>query len=390
MARFAMICEYNPLHTGHAYALQRARELGADEIVCIMSGNFVQRGEPAVAHKYTRAEAALAAGADLVVELPFPQALASAEFFALAGVAAADALASDVLLFGSECADIDLLKKAAGATLTPAFKQQYEQLCKTNIGSAAAFAKALEKTCGQGFSLLSNDLLGLAYCKSTLAGGYEIKPVCIKREGAAYSDDALTEGFPSATALRKLGREQGYAEMIGRLPHACAPIFTRAFENGEMLGDSAAYGAALLGILRIIPSEQICKAALCSGGLGERIVQAARDAASLEQLYALCAHKSLPASHVRRAVLYAALGITEKDLRSTPAYLSVLAANARGRAVLSELRRTCPVPLVTKPADAPVCRQRELAERADALYTLGMQNPQSAGFFTRHAPIMAE
>lgn len=390
MARFAMICEYNPLHTGHAYALQRARELGADETVCIMSGNFVQRGEPAVAHKYTRAEAALAAGADLVVELPFPQALASAEFFASAGVAAADALASDLLLFGSESADIDLLKRAAGASLTPAFKQQYEQLCKTNIGSAAAFAKALEQACAQQAPLLSNDLLGLAYCKAILAGGYDVTPVCIRRTGAAYNDDALTEGFPSATALRKLGREQGHAEMIGRLPDACAQVFTKAFENGEMLGESTAFDAALLGILRTLPTDQICKSALCGGGLGERIAQAARDAVSLEQLYALCAHKSLPASHVRRAVLYAALGITEQDLRSTPAYLSVLAANTRGRAILSEVRRTCPVLLVTKPADAPECRQRELAERADALYTLGMQKVQSAGFFTRHAPIMAE
>jgi len=390
MARFAMICEYNPLHRGHAYALQRARELGADETVCIMSGNFVQRGEPAVAHKYTRAEAALAAGADLVVELPFPQALASAEFFASAGVAAADALASDLLLFGSESADIDLLKKAAASTLTPDFKQQYEQLCKTNIGSAAAFAKALEQACAQQAPLLSNDLLGLAYCKAILAGGYDIAPVCIRRTGAAYNDDALTDGFPSATALRKLGREQGYAEMIKNLPDACAQVFTKAYQNSEMLGDGTAFDAALLGILRTLPAEQICQSALCGGGLGERIAQAARDAASLEQLYTLCAHKSLPDSHVRRAVLYAALGITEQDLRNTPAYLSVLAANARGRAILSELRRTCPVPLVTKPADAPVCRQRELAERADALYTLGMQNPQSAGFFTRHAPIMAE
>ena len=390
MARFAIICEYNPLHRGHAYALQRARELGADEVVCILSGNYVQRGEPAVAHKYTRAEAALAAGADLVVELPFPQALASAEFFACAGVSAADALASDVLFFGSESANIDLLKAGAEALCTARFKEEYARLIKTNMGTAAAFAKALEQCSLPALPTLSNDLLGLAYCKAILAGGYEIEPVCIARTGAAYNQSALGEGFPSATALRKIGHEQGYGEMIGHLPEACAHIFAKAYQNGEMLGDGTAFDAAVLGILRTMPSEQIESAALCGGGLGQRIAQAAFDATSLTQLYSLCAHKSLPDAHVRRAVLYATLGMTQQDLRRTPAYLSVLGANARGRAILSELRRTCPVPLVTKPADAPACRQRELSERADALYTLAMQKVQSAGFFTRHAPIMTE
>jgi hypothetical protein len=88
-------------------------------------------------------------------------------------------------------------------------------------------------------------------------------------------------------------------------------------------------------------------------------------------------------------VLYAALGVTEQDLRRTPAYFTVLAANAKGRQMLSELRRTCPVPIVIKPADAPDCRQRALSDRADALYTLAMQKPQSSGFFKRFAPYMA-
>ena len=390
MARFAMICEYNPLHAGHAYALQRARDFGADEMVCILSGNYVQRGEPAVAHKYTRAEAALAAGADLVVELPFPQAMASAEFFACAGVSAADALASDVLFFGSESANIELLKAGAEALCTARFKEEYARLIKTNMGTAAAFAKVLEQCSLPTLPTLSNDLLGLAYCKAILSGGYEIEPVCIARTGAAYNQSALGEGFPSATALRKIGREQSYGEMISHLPEACAHIFAKAYQNGEMLGDGTAFDAAVLGILRTMPSEQIEAAALCAGGLGQRIAQAALDATSLTQLYSLCAHKSLPDAHVRRAVLYATLGMTQQDLRRTPAYLSVLAANARGRAILSELRRTCPVPLVTKPADAPACRQRELSDRADALYTLAMQKVQNAGFFTRHAPIMTE
>ena len=160
MARFGIICEYNPLHSGHVYHMERARAAGADEIVCVMSGNYVQRGEPALLHKYARAEAAIAAGADLVVELPFPYAAAGAEFFACGGVAAAAAFGCDTLFFGSESNDIDRLQCLAAAALSPEFKQKYQALIKTNIGTAAAYAKALSEVTGLNASALSNDLLG--------------------------------------------------------------------------------------------------------------------------------------------------------------------------------------------------------------------------------------
>ena len=138
-----------------------------------------------------------------------------------------------------------------------------------------------------------------------------------------------------------------------------------------------------------MPTEQIEIAALCASGLGARIASAAHHATTLDELYALTSHKSLPDAHVRRAVLYAALGVTEQDLRRTPAYFTVLAANENGRQMLADLRRSSPVPIVVKPADAPDCRQRALSDRADALYTLAMQKSQSSGFFKRFAPHMA-
>lgn len=388
MARFAIICEYNPLHRGHAYHLQKARELGADEIVCIMSGNFTQRAEPAMAHKYTRARAAVLCGADLVVELPFVHAASSAEFFACAGVAAADALGADVLFFGSECNDVNRLTEHAKIANSEKFKQIYQDLIKTNIGTAAAYARAFEQVSGQPFSTLSNDLLGLSYCKAILSGGYDITPVCIAREGSAYTQTKLSDTFSSATALRALASEKCLQELRFHIPQQSYDALLSAQQAGELFGNGSAYSAALLSLLRATPTERITNAALCSGGLGERIASAAQQATNIALLYELVAHKSLPVSHVRRAVLYAALGITEQDLRRTPEYLGVLAANARGRAILSSLRHTCPVPLITKPADAPDCAQRALTDRADALYTLGMQMPQSAAFFKRQSPFM--
>ena len=389
MARFGIICEYNPMHGGHVYHMERARAAGADEIVCVMSGNYVQRGEPAILHKYARAEAAVAAGADLVVELPFPYAAAGAEFFASGGVSAADAFGCDTLFFGSESGDMDRLQRLASVALSEDFAQQYDALIKTNMGTAAAYAKALALVSGEDATALSNDLLGLAYCKAIQAGNYDLSPLCTRRVGADYNEQGLTEGHPSATALRKLYREKGLAALQAHLPAPTYDLLCRAHDKGELL-DKNAYNAALLATLRMLPREQIESAALCTSGLGARIAAAAQAATTMEQLYTLVAHKSLPDAHVRRAVLYAAIGVTEQDLRTAPAYLTVLAANAKGRAILAELRRSSPVPMVIKPADAPDCRQRDLSDRADALYTLAMQTPRESGFFKRFSPFMAQ
>ena len=388
MARFAIISEYNPLHTGHAYHLDCARRAGADTVTCIMSGNFTQRGEPAVAHKYTRAHAALAAGADLVVELPFPYAAGSAETFAAAGVSLAEAMGSDTLFFGSECGDVEHLKAVAKVVNSDEFKQNYQTLIKTNIGNSAVYARAYEITTGHPFPSLSNDLLGVAYCKAIQRGEYALQPICIKREGAAYRDTTLTEEYPSATALRILLKDKGIQALQPHMPKQVYEIFADAFARGEMLDLGTAWDTALLSSLRMLSGQQIEARALCDGGLGARIRQAAHDATNFAMLMQNCSHKSLPDSHVRRAILYAAIGVTEHDLHIPPAYVTVLAANARGRALLSELRRTCPIPVVTKPADAPECRQRDLADRADALYTLAMQTPRSTGFFTKRSPIV--
>lgn len=390
MARFAIVCEYNPLHAGHALCLQGARKAGADAVVCIMSGNFTQRGEPAVAHKYTRAQTAIFAGADLVVELPFPYAAASAEAFGAAGVALADLTGADTLFFGSECGEIARLKQAAAVVNSKEFKQEYQALVKTNIGNSAAYAEAFKNVSGQPSLALSNDLLGIAYCKAILAGGYEIEPLCMRREGNGYRDQQISTAYPSATALRNLLYNKDISAIKPYIPAPAFEILADASARGEMLDADKAYATALLSALRMQSREQIESAALCAGGLGARIWQAAQDATNIAELMQACAHKSLPDSHVRRALLYAALGVREDDLCTPPAYATVLAANGTGRAILASLRTKAAIPLITKPADAPDCRLRKLSERADALYTLAMQIPRSAGFFTRRSPTVTD
>ena len=172
------------------------------------------------------------------------------------------------------------------------------------------------------------------------------------------------------------------------MPDPTRNVLARAAAQDALI-DPRAYGTALLSVLRMMSVEQLEQAALCASGLGARLANAAHTATDANELYALAAHKSLPTAYVRRAALFAALGVTEQDLRTTPAYFTVLAANATGRRILAQLRRDCPVPLVIKPADAPDGRQRTLTDRADTLYTLAMKTPQSGGFFKRCTPFMA-
>ena len=142
-----IICEYNPFHSGHRYQIEDVRSLGFDRIVCVMSGNSVQRGEFAITDKYTRAEMAVNGGADLVLELPFPYSSSSAEFFALAGVRILENAGVDAICFGSECGDIDKLRKAANVCESEGFADNYKELISRGMGATNAFFEAYECSC---------------------------------------------------------------------------------------------------------------------------------------------------------------------------------------------------------------------------------------------------
>ena len=182
MQAVGVICEYNPLHSGHAYQLTKLKE--AQAVICLMSGNFTQRGEAAVLPPAERAAMALAAGADLVLELPFPFCCGSARYFATAGVRALAALGCDTLCFGSECADKDALL-AAAARLNEAEFAESLQSRTPNTGDAAAHFSAL------GDTPASNDILALEYTRAILEEQLLLEIAPILREGAGYTETTL-------------------------------------------------------------------------------------------------------------------------------------------------------------------------------------------------------
>lgn len=375
----AVVCELNPLHFGHLSLLDAARRRSAG-VVCIMSGHFVQRGEPAILDKWARTRLALAAGADLVAELPPPWACAGAERFAQGGVALAGSLAGvGQLFFGSEKADPAAITRAARALLSPGFSQALARQPDTGASFARRRQQALEGLIGGDAALLGspNAALGVEYTKAILGMGLPLRPVAIPRTGAAHDRPAAPGETLSASQLR--GKI-----LAGESLRGFAPGFTcQALEEEKRAGRCPASLAYLerpiLARLRGMAPEEFARLPDISEGLENRLYKYARQACSLEELYALVKTKRYTHARIRRLVMAAFLGFSG-DLPALPPYLPVLGMTARGAALL----KGCSLPVVTRLADVsrlPPASQAlySLCAQADDLYALSTPSPQPCG-----------
>lgn len=405
-----VICEFNPFHGGHAYLLSRMREVvGADGcVVCLMSGRFVQRGEAAIADPYLRAETALYGGADLVLELPFPWSAGSAEHFAEAGVRVLSRLGVDTVTFGSECGDARLLSRAAEAVADPRFGEVYATLCRQGKGTTAAYTEALQSTAAsagdplpEGFPS-SNDLLGISYLRALeiirCELGHAPAASVVTRMGAGYREDVLAEGaYPSATALRVLLREAACdpvaleAMLAGAMPEASLSALMGAVTSGDAPLEGDRLMAFFHNFYRLKSPTDMELLAEWGGGLAGHICRHARDTATAEAFFEALRTKQFTDARLRRALLFGVLGVTLADLRAIPQYTTLLGANTKGCAFLKEWRKANKnsadgFAVVTKPADAPKGRQRELSELADGLFTLCFPRPAGAGDLMKRSP----
>jgi len=394
-----VICEFNPLHNGHAYLLEHARQLAGDKgcVICVMSGRSTQRGECAVIEPFARGRMAISGGADLVVELPFPWSSGSAEAFATAGVYILAALGVQHLIFGSECGNIKLMEQVAERMNSGDFAERYAALCRSGLGTAAAYVQAIQETSydiSKDFPA-SNDLLGLSYLSAIRQLGVQMAVHTVKRMGQDYRDEILTDvSFPSATALRRLMDEA-----------ACDPLCLSTMLEDTMPGDAlnilleevaagrAPVSTALLHpyyhtYFRLWDADHPITAEL-GGGLAGHLHKCALSAKTPLEFMTAIATKQYTNARLRRGMLFAVTGVTEEDIKSSPVYTQLFAANQRGRAYLSVIRKasdTIPVQVVTKPADAPDGRQKVLSKQMDALFTLCLPDPKEAGWLTKKTP----
>lgn len=378
-----IVCEFNPLHAGHMHLLRQVR--GADAVVCLMSGNFTQRGEAAILPPIPRAAAALAAGADLVLELPFPYAAASAEYFAAAGVRGLAALGVDTLAFGSECGDAARLSAAAEKLLLPGFLPYFRQASKKR-GSAGAVFDYL----GEEFS--SNDILGISYLRAVCRESLSLTPLVVRRVGEGYLSENAGAAYPSAAALRAKLNTSG--RILPFLPSETREIFHAAAERTGV-ADISRLGGAMLAVLRGYGMRKtpFPATAEMDAGLFARLLSAARTATDYQSLLEKTACGAYTDGRIRRALLFLLAGVTKNDLAAPPAFLRLLAANQKGLAFLAKTRKTRTVPVLTRRSGtektASARRERELAFVADGLYALCFPRPVTTAELQTAAPHIA-
>lgn len=384
MKTAAIICEYNPFHNGHKYHIEQTKkQYGATHIVCVMSGNFTQRGDVALCDKYERARAALKSGADLVLELPVAFSLASAEYFARGAVHIINSLGCvDMLSFGSETGNSDILKEAAGAVHFALDSEDFTDYMKKGLSYPAALKKVVEEYyTSDVVDILTgpNNILGVEYIRALDMAGGTIEPVTVKRYGAAHDSEEISRTV-SASKLRKMIRN---GEDV-----TCYTDFS-GYENYAVI---ERLETAILAKLRTMTKSDFEKLPNGGGGIENRMVKAARTATTLPQLMLMIKSKNFTMSRIRRLILCAFLGITKNDLKNMPSYIRILGMNDKGKEILSAAKE-CPLPIDTslsalsKTSDI-AGKQARLEERAGNMYALALEKRKPCGTDFTAKPII--
>ena len=383
-----IIAEYDPFHNGHAYQIAKTKDAGAEAVIAVLGGEFTQRGEPAWCSKYLRTEAALSCGADLVLEMPVPYAVGSAERFAEGGIKILDALRCvDVLSFGSESGDAEKIMDFAALSEREDFIEEYKKALSAGISFPAARQKAAEKLAPELSSVAANpnDTLGAEYCKWLLRLGSKIKPSTVKRYGAGHGEAAvLKSGIASATYLRSFSEPE---DIFPFVPYKVYELLAKAYREGKLPFSEKKIEPAVLAVLRMMREDDFKKVPDCAAeGLYHRVFDAVRESSNLPELYENIKTKRYAMSRVKRIVSGAFLGLDDSVLKTAKLpYIRVLGMNDTGAAVLKEAKNSgCNLPISASLAE--LAKTSETAEyfamiesRAEDLWQLGLPNPGKCG-----------
>lgn len=380
MSVIGIVGEYNPFHYGHKHHIAETKRLLGEDcpVVCAMSGDFIQRGEAAVYSKFARAEAAVRSGVDLVLELPPAWALSSAEGFARGAVGLLGSIGVVThLSFGSECGEVEPLETLAEILLDPLIGADIrrELEAQEGIPFAAARQRAVAKRAGELSGQLEtpNNILAVEYIKAVYEQGLSIKPVTVQRFGSGH-DKISESGHKSAAEIRR-ALANG-ADISASVPGSAYEIYRREDKlgHGPVLMENLE--SAMISRLRMLPDSAFAALPDAGEGLNNRLARAAREESGLDAVIAAAKSKRYALSRIRRMVMCAVLGISADMSRETPPYARVLAANARGCALLRDMEGKARIPVITKPAAVKElgAECREVFDRSSSahdLYVLG-------------------
>ena len=381
MVTVAIICEYNPFHTGHEYQINKIREeFGEDTaIIAIMSGNFTQRGDVACADKFLRAECAVKCGANLVLELPFPFSCSSAEFFASAGVEIADAISCvDYLSFGSELGNAKKLTEIANNMLSPLFIEKTAtspSIKYRGLGYPVLVSQVYNELYSDSIDeafFSPNNILAIEYIKALIRKKSRIRPHTFTRLGADYNEENLINcEHQSATAIRN-SIANDKISALDYLPDSCKNTMIEHLNDFPC--DIEKIASAIISFFRL---NDLCDVEIqdANGGLYNRIRSASFNADSIKQLISLSDTKKYTTARIKRAIINSFFGVTSSKIRELPMYTQLLATDKIGQAILKRIKKSTRIPVLTKPSAIDLLNdgakeQKSLCDRADSIFQL--------------------
>ena len=378
----AIIAEYNPFHNGHAYQIEQIRRQSEDTcILALMSGNFVQHGEPAVFNKFFRARLALLGGADIVLELPAGFSLQSASGFASGAVRILNALhCVDTLNFGSECGNLDVLQSAAEKIVLQ--ETEWNTAVRSALLSGVSYQQAAVQALQQfapGADLAqSNNLLALEYLIALLRTKSNIRPETVYRKSSGFNDTIISGPFASATAIRSALSAGNTEQLSVSVPRAVFQAINEYLqtENPVFLADYYEY---ILYALRCHTPQTLQKIQSVSEGYEHRILQCAKTAASFEEFLDSLMTKRYSKRRIQRILASVLLQITHEEIKSYNTdrhlYARVLGFRKTSKRALALIAQNTSIPLYTRVSGFD--RKNPLLAKeifASGIYALGQKN----------------
>ena len=349
-----IIAEYNPFHNGHAYHLEKSKELAkADYVIAVVSGNFVQRGNVSLIDKWAKANMALTNGADLVIELPTIYNISSAENFAYGAIKILDSLnIVDYVSFGTELDDMEVLEKCADVLYKQ--PQKFVNLLNHELSKGVSFPKARENALlmylndiRKYSNVLSspNNILAIEYIKALKKLKSHVRPIAIKRKNAGYNDLEITNNFASATAIRKKIIDNTPAGLSKLMPPNSYRVLYNSIQKGHYVKDITSFEKEILYILRKMSLKEIANLPDVTEGLEHAIKNAANSCNTIEEFMNIIKTKRYTNTRIQRILLYALLGITKDDMKNSfkaQPYIRVLGMNKKGKDLISVISRSNP------------------------------------------------
>ena len=349
-----IIAEYNPFHNGHMYHLQKAKEQsGAQYCICVMSGNFVQRGNTSIVNKWKKAEMALLNGVDLVIELPTIYSVASAEGFSLGAIKLLNNLKIvDAISFGTETSDFAALNNISSIVNEEPMK--YKSILNSELKKGLSFPKARENALmlylndnKRYDNILNtpNNILAIEYLKALKKIKSTIQPIPVKREKVYYNDNVIVDEFASATAIRKLLKNEEFSEIRKVVPKSTYQILKKETELGNVVLDLSRYEKEIIYNLRRMTVSEIAELPDVNEGLEHSLKNAANYSNDITNLINIVKTKRYTVTRIQRILICALLGITKRDVgmaKKTEPYIRVLGFNEKGKELISRINKQNP------------------------------------------------